>query len=63
MRGTTSVRKIKVPEIKEKERTDLFNIFIMKYLFLKEMYKWNQHSDILAFTFEKQKHRGHVVRV
>lgn len=32
-----------------------FNIFIMKYL-LKEMYKWNQHSDILAFNFEKQKH-------
>lgn len=34
----------------------------MKYL-LKEMYKWNQHNDILAFTYEKQKHRGHVVQV
>lgn len=42
---------------KNKSEKKIYSTSLLWSTFWKEMYKWNQHSDILAFTLEKQKHQ------
>lgn len=45
-------------KIQKQTEKKVYSTSLLWSTFLKEMYKWNQHSDILAFTLEKQKHRA-----